>query len=71
MNSIPNLTHHHDQNSTLNVWARRRFIRSKTVRLPQKILAFPVISGFRRSELLSITLVTRIIVSFVCADELL
>src|SRR5437867_3735925 len=54
-------SYHHDQNSTLNVRAIRRVIKS-TIRLwPQKILACPVISGLRSKERFSSCVVTRIV----------
>src|SRR5256885_7948876 len=49
--------YHQDQNSTLTVRAIRRVTRSRRRRSPQKILACPVISGFKKRELFSISVV--------------
>src|SRR5438093_12698301 len=49
--------YHQDQNSTLTVRAIRRVRRSMRRRSPQKILACPVISGFKKREPLSISVV--------------
>ena len=49
--------YHQDQNSTLTVRAIRRVTRSRRRRSPQEILACPVISGFKKRELLSISVV--------------
>src|SRR5437773_3103099 len=49
--------YHQDQNSTLTVRAIRRVRRSMRRRSPQEILACPVISGFKKRELLSISVV--------------
>src|SRR5437879_13732629 len=53
--SLP--VYHQDQNSTLTVRAIRRVTRSRRRRSPQKILACPVISGFKKRESLSISVV--------------
>jgi len=55
--------YHQDQNSTLMYRTNLRAMRSSIRRLPQKTLAFPVISGFRRRETLSISVVTRIVLA--------
>src|SRR5437660_12246056 len=57
MDRLPALRYHQDQNSTLTVRAIRRVTRSRRRRSPQKILACPVISGFKKRELLSISVV--------------
>ena len=54
-------TYHHDQNSTLITRASRHLSRSINRRWPQWTLAWPVISGLSRSELLSNCVVTRIV----------
>src|SRR5213594_2196583 len=54
--------YHQDQNSTLTVRAIRRVTRSRRRRSPQKILACPVISGFKNSELLSISVVMLMVI---------
>src|SRR6267143_2775435 len=49
--------YHHDQNSTLTVRAIRRVTMSSRRRSPQKIFACPVLSGFKKREPFSISVV--------------
>ena len=62
------LFHHHDQNSTLIACAMRRVTKSRARFRPQRIFAWPVISGLSSSAGFSICVVT-IIVCFALLDD--